>query len=253
MPRADERDIVDADQRLQSLAEHFAAADADKSNIAGLRARSARISAAPSRSPDSSAAIRQTREPVRRLDRQRHASPKAVLPTTNRPARSAASATRERLRDDGLAGGHGNAGKPRPRGLLHGLRPERRQVEAPVLHRLRRLDQHAGAARESAAAPRRAAPRPDRACGRCLRRPRPPARGCPRPPPPGRRRTAPSRRSAQTRVRCRRSSRAVGLIEPSRPSRHQDLRRHLVGADQAETHDSSKIFATPDSSCRRRL
>ena len=40
-------------------------------------------------------------------------------------------------------GGDGDAGKLGVRGLLHGPRPERRQVEAPVLRRFRRLDQHA--------------------------------------------------------------------------------------------------------------
>ena len=70
------------------------------------------------------------------------------MPTTNRPARSAASATRSGSAMTRLAGGHGNAGKLGASGHFHSAWSDRRKVEPPVLRRLRRFHQHTHAIRD---------------------------------------------------------------------------------------------------------
>ena len=62
-------------------------------------------------------------------------------------ARSAAAITLRRFGDDRAAGGNRNSGKAGARDILDRLRPDRRQIEAAVLARLRRLDQNADAGR----------------------------------------------------------------------------------------------------------
>ena len=54
-------------------------------------------------------------------------------PTTNMPARSAFCDELLRLRDDGAAGDHRNAGKTGARHPLDGARPDRGQIETPIL------------------------------------------------------------------------------------------------------------------------
>ena len=75
------------------------------------------------------------------------------MPTTKIFALSAAAATAAGSATIDAACHDRDAGEPGARRFLDGARPDRRQVEAAVLLRLRRLDQHAGAGR------RRDAPR----------------------------------------------------------------------------------------------
>ena len=58
--KSDDREVVDRIKAGHSFGRHLAAADAGKAHLPAVRSRNARISAAPSRSPDSSPATRNT-------------------------------------------------------------------------------------------------------------------------------------------------------------------------------------------------
>ena len=197
--------------------------------IAPSRRRSAPISAPPSASPDSSAA---TSASLSGRGRGRHHG--GLDADHEQPRLVGGARDRIRLRDDRSAGHDRDAGKPRARGFRDGARPDRRQVDAAVLSGLRRLDQHA-------------ARRPASGCARAARSS---AMRASMPSVPSAASTASTwfgrddRRLADVersdRVQQREGARDVGAVAlrwrsaPDRPFGHQDFRRHLMRADDAE-------------------
>ena len=231
----------DVERARDPLLRHRAPADARRSGCPGARSRSARISAPPSASPDFLAATRWTvsGRPSRLSWR--------LVDAEDEQLRGVGRA-RDLLRfgDDRAPRHDRDAGEPRARRRLHGPRPDRRQVEAAVLRRLRRLDQHADARPASRCARARAARRPAPACCRCRRPPRPPAPGCPRPPPPARRRTVRSHAAARARARYRRGRAAPVQALPMLP-RGIRISGATSCAPTMRKPRSSKIRATPES------
>ena len=104
------------------------------------RWRSTFIRPAPSRSPDSSVAIRNILRPTLAPGARRT---HAATPVTNRPAASAAAIMACGSATMRVAGDDRDAGKPAPRARPRPSRADGRQIEAQILAALRRLHQHA--------------------------------------------------------------------------------------------------------------
>ena len=104
------------------------------------RWRNTFIRLAPSRSPDSSVAIRNIFRSA--MARGRHHAGKPMHEQTGLVGGLDHGL---RLGDDGVAGDDRDAGKSALSRALDGARPDRRQVEAQILAALRRLHQHATA------------------------------------------------------------------------------------------------------------
>ena len=147
--KADDRKIAERKQARQPLRRHLRAADAGEthSGAATLPQRLHQRGAKPIAGVF--AGDKKDVEAVRSL--------MARLPRRRRHKNIGAVGLRHhlfRLGNDGFAGNHGNAGEARLRDAGNRLRPDRGQIEAPVLRRLCRLDQHAGAAWRAQAAVR---------------------------------------------------------------------------------------------------
>ena len=176
----------------------------------GLRRLMAAISAAPSRSPDSSPATRKICGLIARSRPGGRADDENIGAVGRRYQPF-------RLGDDGRARHHGDAGKPGARDAFDGLRTDRWQIEAPVLAVLGRLHQHAAAGR-ARRGHWRASRRRARASGRCLPPPPPPAHAFPPPPPPARHRTVRWRADNRSPSAISARSRSDGCTRPSVPS-----------------------------------
>ena len=142
---------------------------------------------------------------------------------------------RGRLGDDRAACDHRDAGKPGARDLFDGARPDRREIEAAVLLRLRRLDQHARCRPGQQSAPARAIRRCAEASRRCLRSPQRQGRDCqPRSPPvPCRTGRWPRARQAPARCPPHRAARDAEL--PIGPSGIRMSGATSCGADDAKS------------------
>ncbi len=160
--------------------------------------------------------------------------PSGGTPMTKTPALSATCGDAIRLGHDGAAGDDGDAGKARPGHAFHGARSDRRQVDAAVLRRLRRLHQHAAAL-----------PGPDAPHVAQLRQPLQHQVGAIRR--LDRQHAIVGNHDRLTdveragRAKQRQSALDVGAVDCARLAaaqralRHQDFGRHLMRAEHAET------------------
>ena len=203
--------------------------------VSGKRARRARMTFAPSWSPDSSPAIIHRRSCFGLAASIRLPPSRRRRDAQEREAEPVGGLHRALpVEDQRRAGPDGDARKPGPRGLRHGSWADRRHVDPQILPALRRLDQRDPRRTLRCGPSSDADAGPGAACDPFPPAPRSPGRARPRRRRPGRCRSGDRSASRLKPVSIERRRAASGRTRPSTPSPARSSGAISCGADDRD-------------------